>query len=122
METKRRRRWFAFSLRTLFVLVTAFAIWLGWNLSIVRERQAMWNSIEARGGSINGLNDYPFDYDGPEVEVPLPRRILGDRAALIIFLETEEFSDEEIAQVKAIFPEAQYSIYLLTDANGPFKP
>jgi hypothetical protein len=30
MTTAPKRRWFAFSLRTLFVLVTVFGIWLGY--------------------------------------------------------------------------------------------
>jgi hypothetical protein len=30
------RRWFQYSLRTLFIIVTVFAVWLGWELSIIR--------------------------------------------------------------------------------------
>jgi hypothetical protein len=32
------RRWFTYSLRTLFVLVTAVGLWLGWELHIVHEQ------------------------------------------------------------------------------------
>jgi len=35
-----RRRWFQYSLRTLFVLMTVVALWLAWELSFIRERQA----------------------------------------------------------------------------------
>jgi hypothetical protein len=35
-----RRRWFQFRLRTLFVLTTLVALWLAWELSFIRERQA----------------------------------------------------------------------------------
>jgi len=35
-----RRRWFQFGLRTLFVLMTVVALWLAWELSFIRERQA----------------------------------------------------------------------------------
>jgi hypothetical protein len=34
-----KRRWFAYSLRTLFVVVTVFGCWLGWNINIVRQRR-----------------------------------------------------------------------------------
>ena len=37
---KPRRRWFRFSLRTLFVLLTLFGIWLGIQVKWVRDRQA----------------------------------------------------------------------------------
>jgi hypothetical protein len=30
---KSSRRWFSFSLRTLFVVLTAFGVWLGWHLA-----------------------------------------------------------------------------------------
>ena len=32
-------RWFRFSLRTLFVVVTIFGVWLGWQLKWIRERR-----------------------------------------------------------------------------------
>lgn len=37
------RRWFrfAYSLRTLFLVVTALCIWLGWNANIVQQRKRM---------------------------------------------------------------------------------
>ena len=38
------RRWLRFSLRTLFVVVTVIACWLGWNLHQVRERDRLLES------------------------------------------------------------------------------
>lgn len=35
-----RRRWFSYSLRTLFVLLTAFGIWLGLKVKWVSDRRA----------------------------------------------------------------------------------
>jgi hypothetical protein len=35
-----KRRWFRFSLRTLFVVVTVFACWLGYELNWIRQRHA----------------------------------------------------------------------------------
>ena len=48
---KRRRR-FRFSLRTLFVLLTATCIvlgWMGWTLQIVRQRQSARKWLEDKG-------------------------------------------------------------------------
>ncbi len=38
MTTAPKRRWFAYSLRTLFVVVTVFGVWLGYELNWIRER------------------------------------------------------------------------------------
>lgn len=34
-------RWFAFSLRGFFLLLTAFCLWLGWNVNLVQQRKAI---------------------------------------------------------------------------------
>jgi hypothetical protein len=47
---KPKRRWFRFSLRTLFLLVTVIACWLGWQVHVVQHRKAMLMQIEASGG------------------------------------------------------------------------
>jgi Leucine-rich repeat (LRR) protein len=47
---KRRRRWFAYSLRTLIVLVTIIALWLGWWVHSAREQQKAIAAIRAAGG------------------------------------------------------------------------
>ena len=36
-----KRRWFAYSLRTLFVVVTVFGCWLGYQLNWIRQRRAV---------------------------------------------------------------------------------
>ena len=41
MDEKPKRSWFSFSLRTMFVLVTIFGVWLGWQRKFVRERKAV---------------------------------------------------------------------------------
>jgi len=42
-----KRRWFRYSLRTLFVMMTVFACWLGYELNWIRQRHAVlqdWNA------------------------------------------------------------------------------
>ena len=51
-ETKPKRRWFRFSLRALFVLVTAFCVWLGWEVNSARRQKEAVEAIIKAGGTI----------------------------------------------------------------------
>ena len=58
---KRKRRWFQFSLRTLMIGVTLLAVllgYVGWQASIVRERQAMLGRLRDLNGSCFTGGDY----------------------------------------------------------------
>ena len=97
----------------MIVVVTAFAVWLGWNLKIVRERQAMLSWVKHRGG------DYQFAERGiraqPLMAIPLSRRLLGDKALLVIGVGSTggpvgsraDTDIEAITKVKQLFPEAR---------------
>jgi len=58
MKDKRpiKRRWFRFSLRTLFVVVTVVCIWLGWNWRTVRSRQEILEAPEGRNMVAQGAS------------------------------------------------------------------
>ena len=43
------RRWFHVSLRTLFVLLTLFGVWLGWQVRIVQHRLVMLEQLRESG-------------------------------------------------------------------------
>ena len=45
MTAPTRRRWFAYSLRTLFIVLTLFGVWLGWQVRIVQHRIAMLKQL-----------------------------------------------------------------------------
>ena len=95
-------RWFRFSLRTMFVVVTMFACWLGWNLHVVQNRQAARRLIVENGGvifAIRGMKISPIDADGgpgaapfaydiglgeQSTSIPLVRRLLGDDFVALI--------------------------------------
>jgi hypothetical protein len=47
MRLLRNRRWFQFSLRTLFLLMTVFGIWLGWQIRVVHARKALLHEARA---------------------------------------------------------------------------
>ena len=112
-----RRRWFQFGLGTMLLLVTIFALplgWLGWQLQIVRSRQAVRKQIAASSGSVFvGELDWkgrstsmrtvrPADYN---LEISALRRRLGDE-----FVDLIAFSRQLTAADRraiAVIPEAE---------------
>jgi len=83
-ETKRKRRWFRFSLRTLFVLVTLTGVWLGFEVSAARRQREAVAVIQK--GHAYVCFDYemvanPSDPDHlvPASMVPAVSKITGTR-------------------------------------------
>jgi hypothetical protein len=76
----RKCRCVRFSLRTLFVLVTLFAIWLGWNIQIVRRRSATRAALLTVGCEIDDEGTFPGRVAPQQAQIPLARQLLGDRA------------------------------------------
>lgn len=115
MQTQPGRRWFRFSLRTMFVIVTVFACWIGWQTSIVRERKAALR--EARTTlQINVTTVADWMKFGPGIrpqssrpsQVSFVRRWLGDEAIhSISIMEHMDGSDAAASRFKKVFPEAE---------------
>ena len=57
-----RRRWFRFSLRTLFVLVTVLCIWLGFQVNAAHRQKEAVAAIQKAGGYV--LFDYQITRGG----------------------------------------------------------
>jgi hypothetical protein len=113
--TSPKRRWFQWSLRTLFVVVTVFGCWLGWNINILRQRAQMRERIDANRSEANPVRFVSTDEfnkwnPGEQWEVsqrlPLTLRLLGAEPVALIYLPEEHFSQSEIEQVERLFPEA----------------
>ena len=74
---KLKRRWYQFSLRALMIVVTLVAAvcgYVGWQATIVRERDAMLARIEKEGGSYieaNSRHRHRNPWTGPGVVVAL---------------------------------------------------
>jgi hypothetical protein len=62
MTENRKCRWFKFSLRTLFIVVTVFTIWLGSRVHHARQQRMAIAAIEA----IDGYYYYDYQFDPPE--------------------------------------------------------
>ena len=60
--SKPRRRWFQFSLRTLFVLVTVLCVWLAVTVNRARKQREAVAAIEAVGGLVT----YEYQYDSSD--------------------------------------------------------
>ena len=89
----------SFSLRSLFVLVTVLCVWLGWDMSIIRERQRLWRLVNEKGGYT--LTSDPFE------NISTIRRLLGDRGRHIFAVPAEYFSEDATDHIRQMFPEAE---------------
>jgi hypothetical protein len=96
-----KRRWLKFSLRTLLVAVTIFCVWLGWQVSIVHERQACLRWI--------ALNNHQYAeplWPPPSAyELSWHRRVLGDSGVFRPMLRPE-ITDAGLKRLQHAFPEA----------------
>ena len=123
METPPRRRWLRFSLRGLLVVVTALALWLGWNVYVVRERKAMFAELREIPGvmvypvselraAMPSLDSFPHP---PFATVSRFRELLGDAPVqAILFAREPTPNPTDIARARGMFPEANVS-----DKNYP---
>lgn len=115
MNEQPPRRWFRFSLRTMFVAVTGLCCWLGWESSVVRERRAVREEFRVKGLQFVAAEEMAERYVGTPIpvptlaKVPMVRRWLGDQAVQEIWYlaYNSSISESDIGRVKQIFPEAE---------------
>jgi len=83
-------QWFRFSLRTLFILFTAVAIWLGWNAFLVQRRAEVTNFITNFGSGTKITYGEPIrSWKG----IPVIWRLLRVRPIKTIELTGTELCD-----------------------------
>jgi hypothetical protein len=109
-EPKPKRRWFRFSLRTLFLVVTVACLWLGYQIHWIHERRSGrdWLDRHSIGGSI-GFQ--PESRPG----IPWSLMILGEKPIekirTIGALDNEKndlpMYRKRVAEVSGLFPECQ---------------
>ena len=129
-----RRRWFRFSLRTLFVLVTIFGVWLGVQVKWIRDRHEalmQYRGLEngTVGETFTGHNSwfYPSVLRGESAKAPWSIRIFGEYGMKTILLDGGDALDRDPERVQSekrrlakLFPEAESIGYVrrLYDKNG----
>ena len=101
------RRRFRFSLRTMFVLVTVFSVWLGYHLNWIRQRREMLKSLP----EAYQITTF-YEYKEPlRDRFPLSLRILLEQPYYSIPLgtrvsDTELEHKQRFEKVRSLFPEA----------------
>ena len=104
-----------FTLRALFIAITLFALWLGWEVHVVQLRKDWAARIQTAGGGIVWAEaECPLN---PYTNIPRPqavfwlRRWLGDRSGWSMHVIISDPSDAakikaELSPIKSVFPEA----------------
>ena len=118
-ETKPKRRWFRFSLRTLFIFVTIVCIWLGFQVSTVYHRKRLLSRLDPAVGryptfkTVMRRDEFgigpavlegEFSMDG-DYQPSWIRRALGDHFVSVILLP-ESMTPEEVRSYRDAFPES----------------
>jgi len=91
-----------YSLRTLLIAITVFAVWLGWvdyQLNWIRQRHRFL--AEKQIGRVTMIG-HPHGYVPPDC--PLSLRIFGERRCKAIVV-----AQEDEAEARSLFPEAEVS-------------
>jgi hypothetical protein len=115
-----KRRWFRYSLWTLFMVVTVFCCWLGYELNWV------WQRHEAFKKGQVGVDESLDNSFGPgPANVPAPLWLFGEPGYSIIWFNTAQESlvptaEELVAieRIKRLFPEAQIG-FMYTPPKRP---
>jgi hypothetical protein len=111
----RLRRVFRFSLRTMLIVMTVLCCWLGWEASVVRERQSVRRELQGNGAFqfVTAEAAAKRIFRGANVRlatIPAVRMWLGDEAIQEIWYmrHFQGFSDEKLKRLSRVFPEAQF--------------
>ena len=104
-----RRRWFRFSLRTLFVAVTVICIYLGWAMNWVRQRHEVLATETKYTRRVIGEDGIAVH----RTAAPFPLRLLGELG--ISDLTIVGVTEKELDWIAALFPESNIQCLLQKD-------
>jgi hypothetical protein len=100
MDEKQKRGRFRFTLRSLFVIVTLVAVWLGWSLNWIRQRREF-------------LRDDHAWRVGESIRAPALLWLLGEDGVEEVWLIGEKLAAKD--EARRLFPEAAIrSGYIIT--------
>ena len=110
MDTKPKRRWLRFSLRTMFVVVTILGLWLFPQLKWIRDRHAAlgWVSTQA-----TYWQDMPVQQGSfPGGQAPWQIRMLGEPGMemIVAIVEKDEVTRKQ-RELQSLFPEAHVGVH-----------
>jgi len=101
---KSRRRWFRFGLRTLFVVVTILACWLGYSFNWISGRQAARRWLSENADDWNETRWLRPNWRFPETSAPGFLWIFGEEGEYQIHVP-KNTPDARIERLKMLFPE-----------------
>src|SRR4051812_39613831 len=112
------RRWPRFTMRTMFVAVTVFCVWLAHNVSIVKDRQRAIESLSQASQDRSRTTHIMVAGNGDDYWMVMTRRavpwlwrLLGTRAVASLSLDPRDFSYDDAVRYAALFPEAAVERY-----------
>jgi hypothetical protein len=88
----------------MFLLVTAVALWLGWELSIVRQRRAALAEL-SENQAAHVFTDVHYDSSRELASLRRVRMLLGDEPVALIRFDVGQ-PEAELARAKKLFPES----------------
>jgi hypothetical protein len=126
------RRWLRFSLRTLFIMVTVVACWLGWNVHQVGERGRLLDALRSSNdGPTTVVDETPRNCNGfrasttyltmsakNNVTLPVTWTLLGAKKAPPPTLTKTGVTIGELKRIKVLLPEMELKLYILVDATS----
>jgi hypothetical protein len=110
MPREPRRNWFrfAFSLRTLFVIVTAVAAWFGYHMHWIRQRHEIRRWLAQRW-----VMSGSFDVGGTRPKLPWSLTALGETPEQVLVFGRDPAHDDlhdfqtHVERAESLFPEAR---------------
>jgi hypothetical protein len=99
------RRWFRWSLRTTFVVVTEFGAWLGWEIRRIRVREAEAERLRDAGMLFD--TEEMYQPNAPILDgrrIPWWRAALGDKT--YVGFDVIPPNEDLSRRLERIFPEA----------------
>lgn len=105
------RRWFRYSLRTFFILLSAVGVWLGMQVKWKRDRQDFFRERHLEIKEVGG---------GGIIRAPFSLRLVGEsgRKDIAIFFQkrsTDAQRQAVLQRVRLLFPEAVVSFEVSPD-------
>src|SRR5436190_10902375 len=106
-ETKPKRRWFRFHLRTFLVIVTLLGGWIGWNLYEVRQREQCFNYLKDGGAQIQAYGDTENRSPLRMAKFPRILGLFGAQPVRSIKLTEDHYGLSDAKLTAERFPEAE---------------
>ena len=119
-QSPTRHRWLRFSLRGLLIGVTLVAIWLGWNVHVVRQRKAALAELKEFRPVVKNTSREDL-YFINEKKLFFVRKLMGD-AHVDLFMFGSVISESEKERLKALFPEAEIGTWIVPSRIAPTQP